>query len=126
MRPFEHECGPCTHAATDAAGKRYTLVPEETIPSKAKSVKSLISFAKRSAQLAAGFACAIALVAGVPAVAGAQVLTTDDVCGKTADARDIIKGLVQHHGATVTDPGYRTALRCGGIYTEAAATISTT
>ena len=64
-------------------------MPEETIPSKAKSVKSLTSFAKRSAQLAAGFACAIALVAGVPAVAGAQVLTTDDVCGKTADARGI-------------------------------------
>ena len=37
-------------------GKRYTLVPEETIPSKAKSVKSLTSFAKRSAQLAAGLA----------------------------------------------------------------------
>ena len=64
-------------------------MPEETIPSKAKSVKSLTSFAKRSAQLAAGFACAIALVAGAPAVAGAQVLTTDDVCGKTADVRDI-------------------------------------
>ena len=64
-------------------------MPEETIPSKAKSVKSLTSFAKRSAQLAAGFACAIALVAGVPAVAGAQVLTTDDVCGKTADVRGI-------------------------------------
>ena len=30
-----------------------------------------------------------ALVAGVPAVAGAQVLTTDDVCGKTADVRGI-------------------------------------
>ena len=71
------------------AGKRYTLVSEETIPSKAKSVKSLTSFAKRSAQLVAGFACAIALVAGVPAVAGAQVLTTDDVCGQTADARGI-------------------------------------
>lgn len=70
-------------------GKRYTLVPEETIPSKAKSVKSLISFAKRSAQLAAGFVCAIALAAGVPTVAGAQVLTTDNVCGKTADARGI-------------------------------------
>ena len=64
-------------------------MPEETIPSKAKSVKSLTSFAKRPAQLAAGFACAIALVAGVPAVAGAQVLTTDDVCGKTADVRGI-------------------------------------
>ena len=70
-------------------GKRYTLVPEETIPSKAKSVKSLTSFAKRSAQLAAGFVCAIALAAGVPTVAGAQVLTTDNVCGKTADARGI-------------------------------------
>lgn len=52
-------------------------------------MKSLTSFAKRSAQLAAGFACAIALVAGAPAVAGAQVLTTDDVCGKTADVRGI-------------------------------------
>lgn len=62
-------------------------MPEETIPSKAKSVKSLTSFAKRSAQLVAGFACAIALVAGAPAVAGAQVLTTDDVCGKTAVVR---------------------------------------
>ena len=71
------------------AGKRYTLVPEETIPSKAKSVKSLTSFAKRSAQLAAGFVCAIALAAGAPTVAGAQVLTTDNVCGKTADARSI-------------------------------------
>ena len=70
-------------------GKRYTLVPEETIPSKAKSVKSLTSFAKRSAQLAAGFVCAIALAAGAPTVAGAQVLTTDNVCGKTADARGI-------------------------------------
>lgn len=62
---------------------------EETIPSKAKSVKSLTSFAKRSAQLAAGFACAIALAASAPTVAGAQVLTTDDVCGKTADVRGI-------------------------------------
>lgn len=46
-------------------------------------------FAKRSAQLAAGFVCAIALTAGVPTVAGAQVLTTDNVCGKTADERGI-------------------------------------
>ena len=52
-------------------------------------MKSLTSFAKRSAQLAAGFACAIALVAGAPTVAGAQVLTTDIVCGKTADVRGI-------------------------------------
>ena len=72
-----------------SAGKRYTLEPEETVPSKAKSVKSLTSFAKRSTQLAAGFACAIALALGVPTVAGAQVLTTDNVCGKTADARGI-------------------------------------
>ena len=72
-----------------AAGKRYTLVPEETTPSKAKSVKPLTSFAKRSAQLATAFACAIALVAGAPTIAGAQTLTTDDVCGKTADARGI-------------------------------------
>lgn len=62
---------------------------EETIPSKAKSVKSLTSFAKRSAQLAAGFVCAIALAASAPTVAGAQVLTTDIVCGKTADVRGI-------------------------------------
>ena len=89
MRPFEHECGPCALATIVVAGKRYTLVPEETIPSKAKPVKSLASFANRSAQLVAGFACAIALVAGVPAVAGAQVLTTDDICSKTADARGI-------------------------------------
>ena len=52
-------------------------------------MKSLTSFAKRLAQLAAGFVCAIALAAGVPTVAGAQVLTTDNVCGKTADARGI-------------------------------------
>ena len=64
-------------------------MPEETTPSKAKSVKPFTSFAKRSAQLAAGFICAVALVAGAPTVAGAQVLTTDDVCGKTADARGI-------------------------------------
>ena len=78
-----------THAMIADAGKRYTLVPEETLPSKAKSVKSLTSFAKRSAQLAAGFVCAIALAAGAPTVAGAQVLTTDNVCGKTADVRGI-------------------------------------
>lgn len=71
------------------AGKRYTLNSKETIPSKAKSVKTLTSFAKRSAQLAAGIACALALAAGVPSIANAQVLTTDIVCGKTADARGI-------------------------------------
>ena len=52
-------------------------------------MKPFTSFAKRSAQLAAGFICAVALVAGAPTVAGAQVLTTDDICGKTADARGI-------------------------------------
>ena len=52
-------------------------------------MKSLASFAKRSAQLAAGFVCAIALAASAPTVAGAQVLTTDIVCGKTADVRGI-------------------------------------
>ena len=62
---------------------------EETIPSKAKSVKTLSSLAKRSAQLTAGIACALALAAGVPSIANAQVLTTDIVCGKTADARGI-------------------------------------
>ena len=74
---------------TVITAKRYTLEPEETVPSKAKSVKSLTSFAKRSTKLAAGFACAVALALGVPTVAGAQVLTTDNVCGKTADARGI-------------------------------------
>ena len=64
-------------------------MPEETTPSKAKSVKPFTSFAKRSAQFAAGLICAVALVAGAPTVAGAQVLTTDDICGKTADARGI-------------------------------------
>lgn len=36
-----------------------------------------------------------------------------------ADARDIIKGLVRHHCASLTHPGWATALRCGGIYCEA-------
>lgn len=36
------------------------------------------------------------------------------------DARDVLKGLVEHHGAKVTYPSYRTAFRCGGIYSEAA------
>ena len=70
-------------------GKRYTLNSKETIPSKAKSVKTLSSLVKRSAQLTAGIACAVALAAGVPSIANAQVLTTDIVCGKTADARGI-------------------------------------
>ena len=52
-------------------------------------MKSPIPLVKRSAQLAAGIVCAIALVASAPAVADAQVLTTDNVCGKTADARGI-------------------------------------
>ena len=76
-------------ALTVRAAKRYTLNSEETIPSKAKSVKTLSSLVKRSAQLTAGIVCAVALAAGVPSVADAQVLTTDIVCGKTADARGI-------------------------------------
>lgn len=71
------------------AGKRYTLNSEETIPSKAKSVKTLSSLVKRSAQLTAGIVCAVALAAGTPSAADAQALTTDIVCGKTADARGI-------------------------------------
>lgn len=74
---------------SDTAGKRYTLEPKETIPSKAKSVKHLTPLVKRSAQLTVGLACAVALVAGIPSVAGAQVLTTDNICGKAADARGI-------------------------------------
>lgn len=36
------------------------------------------------------------------------------------DWRDILKGLAAEHGAKVTYPSYRTALRCADIYTEAA------
>ncbi|MGE4323642.1 MAG: hypothetical protein AB7E60_11510, partial [Sphingobium sp.] len=36
------------------------------------------------------------------------------------DARDILKGLTEHHKAKLTYPTYRTALRVGDIYTEAA------
>lgn len=52
-------------------------------------MKHLAPLVKRSAQLAVGLACAVALVAGIPSVAGAQVLTTDNICGKAADARGI-------------------------------------
>ena len=52
-------------------------------------MKTLSSLVKCSAQLIAGIACALALAAGVPSIANAQVLTTDIVCGKTADARGI-------------------------------------
>ena len=52
-------------------------------------MKHLTPLVKRSAQLTVGLACAVALVAGIPSVAGAQVLTTDNICGKTADARGI-------------------------------------
>ena len=52
-------------------------------------MKTLSSLVKRSAQLTAGIACALALAAGVPSIANAQALTTDIVCGKTADARGI-------------------------------------
>ncbi|MGO5417679.1 D-alanyl-D-alanine carboxypeptidase family protein [Collinsella sp. LCP19S3_B11] len=52
-------------------------------------MKHLTPLVKRSAQLIVGLACAVALVAGIPSVAGAQVLTTDNICGKAADARGI-------------------------------------
>lgn len=52
-------------------------------------MKHLAPLVKRSAQLAVSLACAVALVAGIPSVAGAQVLTTDNICGKAADARGI-------------------------------------
>ena len=52
-------------------------------------MKHLAPLVKRSAQLAVDLACAVALVAGIPSVAGAQVLTTDNICGKAADARGI-------------------------------------
>lgn len=52
-------------------------------------MKHLPPLVKRSAQLTVGLACAVALVAGIPSVAGAQVLTTDNICGKAADARGI-------------------------------------
>ena len=52
-------------------------------------MKHLTPLVKRSAQLTVGLACAVALVAGIPSVAGAQVLTTDNICGKADDARGI-------------------------------------
>ena len=52
-------------------------------------MKHLTPLVKRSAQLTVGLACAVALVAGIPSVAGAQVLTTDNICGKAADSRGI-------------------------------------
>lgn len=52
-------------------------------------MKHLTPVVKRSVQLTVGLACAVALVAGIPSVAGAQVLTTDNICGKAADARGI-------------------------------------
>ena len=52
-------------------------------------MKHLTPLVKRSAQLTVGLACSVALVAGIPSVAGAQVLTTDNICGKAADARGI-------------------------------------
>lgn len=45
---------------------------------------------------------------------------------RQADARDIVKGLVQTHDAKLTYPSYRTALRCGDIYTEAASNCDLT
>ena len=52
-------------------------------------MKHLTPLVKRSAQLTVALVCAVALVAGIPSVAGAQVLTTDNICGKAADARGI-------------------------------------
>lgn len=52
-------------------------------------MKHLTPLVKRSVQLTVGLACTVALVAGIPSVAGAQVLTTDNICGKAADARGI-------------------------------------
>ncbi|MCI6949929.1 MAG: D-alanyl-D-alanine carboxypeptidase [Collinsella sp.] len=52
-------------------------------------MKHLTPLVKCSAQLTVGLVCAVALVAGIPSVAGAQVLTTDNICGKAADARGI-------------------------------------
>lgn len=52
-------------------------------------MKHLTPLVKRSAQLTVALACAVALVASIPSVAGAQVLTTDNICGKAADARGI-------------------------------------
>lgn len=37
-----------------------------------------------------------------------------------ADARDVMKNLVAQFGASLTYPTYRTALRCGDIYSEGA------
>ena len=36
------------------------------------------------------------------------------------DPRDIIAGLIEHHDAKLRYPSYRTAIRCGGAYVEAA------
>ena len=52
-------------------------------------MKHLTPLVNRSAQLTVALVCAVALVAGIPSVAGAQVLTTDNICGKAADARGI-------------------------------------
>lgn len=52
-------------------------------------MKHLTLLVKRSAQLTVALVCAVALVVGIPSVAGAQVLTTDNICGKAADARGI-------------------------------------
>jgi len=43
-----------------------------------------------------------------------------DAHDRHMDARDVLKGLEAQHGAKLTYPTYRTALRCGDIYSEAA------
>lgn len=43
-----------------------------------------------------------------------------DAHDRRMDARDVLKGLEAQHGAKVTYPTYRTALRCGDIYSEGA------
>jgi hypothetical protein len=44
-----------------------------------------------------------------------------DAHDRHVDPRDVLKGLEAQLGAKVTYPSYRTALRCGDIYTEGAA-----
>lgn len=40
---------------------------------------------------------------------------------RRSDPRDIIKAMVERHGAKLSYPSYRTAFRCGDIYSEGAA-----
>jgi len=56
-------------------------------------------------------------------IAGALECVRDGQKGHV-DPRDIIKRLVQEHSAALTYPTYRTALRVGGIYSEAASSCA--